>query len=168
MLRQRPVSLLLAFILGSLCLCAAAVPARADEPEFDALTKYIQKNYQAKRVKIPFLGLARFAVKIIRPAGVKSFKLATFKDIQYADSTPGVALNLLMREVLSEDWQPLLRIRAQTGEQMYVYARPVGKDIKVLLASIDKEEAFVAHIKFSPKALAKWMQNPQIMGVSLH
>lgn len=167
MLRQRPALLLLAFILSSLFVCAATVPARADEPEFDALTNYIQKNYQAKRVKVPFLGLARFAVKIIRPAGVKSFKLATFKNLQHTNAAPDTAARWLMREVLPEEWQPLVRVRADTGEEVYVYARPVGKDIKVLLASIDKDEAFVARVRFSPQALAKWMQDPKIMSISL-
>jgi hypothetical protein len=159
-----PFALLLAVLL-----CGAPA-VRADEPEFDALANYIKQNYQAKRVSIPFMWLGRFAVKIIRPAGVKSFKFAMFENVKLergAASDATHPLNLMMREVLSEDWQPLVRVRTREGQQMYVYAREAGKDIKVLIASIDNDEAFVARVKFNPVSLAKWLQDPQIMGVSL-
>jgi hypothetical protein len=166
-IRTIPVALLLLVF----CFAAAPVTARADEPEFDALANYIKQNYQGKRVSIPFLGLGRFLVKVIRPAGVKSFKLAVFENVQLnhssAVSSAKHPLNLMMREVLSPEWQPLIRVRTREGQQMHVYAREAGKDIKLLIASIDNEEAFVARVKFNPQSLAKWMQNPQIMGLSL-
>ena len=169
MLRQNrtsPVALLL--LLFVFCL-AAAPRVQADEPEFDALANYIKQNYQGQRVKIPFLGLGRFLVKVIRPAGVKSFKLIVFEKVRlnHADAAATHPLNLMMREVLDPAWQPLVRVRNRDGQQMYVYAREAGKDIKLLIASIDNEEAFVVRVKFSPQSLAKWMQNPEIMGISL-
>ena len=171
MLRRNRTSsvalLLLLFVFGF----AAAPPARADEPEFDALANYIKQNYQGKKVSIPFLGLGRFFVKIIRPAGVKSFKLAIFENVRLNHTEAATAathpLNLMMRQVLDPAWQPLVRVRNRDGQQMYVYAREAGKDIKLLIASIDNEEAFVVRLKFSPESLAKWMQDPQIMGISL-
>jgi hypothetical protein len=170
MLRHKRTSavalLLILFAFGF----AATPAARADEPEFDALTNYIKQNYQGKRIKIPFLGLGRFFVKIVRPAGVKSFKLAVFENVRLNHSAANAAahpLNLMMREVLDPAWQPLIRVRNREGQQMYVYARETGKDIKLLIASIDNEEAFVLRLKFSPTALAKWLQNPEIMGIPL-
>ena len=159
-----PVALLL---ILTVCLLAVAPPTRADEPEFDALANYIKQNYQAQKVKIPFFFLARLAVKLVRPAGVKSFKFVMFEQVKLANGDAAQPLNQVMREVLAPEWQPLIRVRARDGQQMYVYAREAGKDVKLLIASIDHEQAFVVRVKFSPQALAKWMQNPEIMGVSL-
>lgn len=160
-------SLVTKLLLCLLLLCLAAPAAQAKEPEFDALTKHIKQNYQGRQVKIPFLGLARFAVKIIRPAGVKSFKVAIFENLQPADAAHAPAMSLVMRANLPVDWQPLLRVRSAEGGEVYVYARPAGKDIKLLIASINGPDAFVARVKFSPKSLAKWLQKPEIMGISL-
>lgn len=161
-------SLLIAkLLLGMLLVCLAATPTQANEPEFDALTKHIKQNYQGHQVKIPFLGLARFAVKIIRPAGVKSFKVAIFENLRPRDAAHAPAMSLVMRTNLPDDWQPLLRVRSVEGGEVYVYAKPVGKDIKLLIASINGAEGFVARVKFSPKSLAKWLQKPEIMGISL-
>lgn len=67
---------LVAFIFAAAMLSAASQTARADDPEFDAIAKHLKLRYNAKRIHIPFLGLANFFVKIIKPAGVKSFKVA--------------------------------------------------------------------------------------------
>ncbi|HEX8118412.1 MAG TPA: hypothetical protein VF521_14135, partial [Pyrinomonadaceae bacterium] len=60
-------------------LVFAPVQVRADE--FDAVVRNVRAACGGKRVRIPFLGLASFATRLVRPAGVKSFKLAVFEEV---------------------------------------------------------------------------------------
>src|SRR3982751_485447 len=94
---------LVAFIFAAAVLSAASQTARANDPEFDAITNHLKLHYNAKRVHIPFLGLANFFVKIIKPAGVKSFKVAIFQDLNFVSSETGSELGLVMGGALSAE-----------------------------------------------------------------
>src|SRR5919202_5288900 len=65
-------------------------PARAKGGDFDAVVRNVKVTCGGKRVRIPFLGLASFATKFVRPAGVKSFKLAVFEDLSRAGAPSGL------------------------------------------------------------------------------
>src|SRR5262245_48934882 len=76
-------SILLTIIIALLPI--PALNAQAKGRGFKDVVKHFETNYRAKRTRIPLLGLANFAVKLVRPAGVKGFKLAVFED---QDFTP--------------------------------------------------------------------------------
>lgn len=158
---------LVAFICAVALLSVASQTARAEDPEFDAITQHLKLRYNAKRVHIPFLGLANFFVKIVRPAGVKSFKVAIFEDLNFTSEGPDSELSLVMRNALSPDWQPLVRVRERDGEQVYVYARGEGKNIKLMVITIDHTDAVVARVKIDPQKLSEFIKNPKILGVSV-
>lgn len=160
---------LAALLVTAALITAAAPAARADDPEFDAITTQLKSHFNARRISIPFLGLANFFVKIVRPAGVKSFKVAIFEDLSFApgQSTPS-GVSALMRSALSPEWQPLVRVRSRDGEQLYVYAREAGENIKLMVVNIDQTDAVVARVKLSPKRLAEFLQNPKILGISIN
>lgn len=148
-------------------LCCVYQPARAGDREFDPIVKHIKAQYRAKQRRIPFFGLARFAVKMIRPAGVKSIKVAIFEELSGAPAAGDHALALVIGNSLGANWQPLARVRSKGGEQTYVYARDAGSNIKLLVVSISGSEAVVARVKLNSDALAKWLNNPSVMGFSL-
>jgi hypothetical protein len=141
--------------------------ASAKDREFDAIANHLKSRYRAKRKGIPFMGLARFAVKIVRPAGVKSINVTIFEELQHPGSASQNELQQVMRNALSPEWQPLVRVRARNGEQTCVYATQAGKDIKLMVVVIDRTEAVIVRVKLSPTSLAKWMENPKILGISL-
>ena len=151
----------------SVALSLSPVTARAKDPEFDAITKHLKSQYKAKRRKIPFMGLANFAVKLIHPAGVKSIKVAIFEELDHAPAAGNNELSLVMRNALSADWQPLVRIRARDGDQTYVYARGVGESVNLMVVTIDRDEAVVARVKVNPEKLKAFLDNPKILGISL-
>jgi hypothetical protein len=159
---------LVAIIITATMLVAVPQTARADDAEFDAITKHLKLFYHAKRISIPFLGLANFFVKIVRPAGVKSFKVAIFEGLNFAAGETNTELGLLMRNALSPEWQPLVRIRSRDGEQVYVYARDAGENIKLMVVTIDHSDAVVARVKLSPQRLSEFLNNPKILGVSVN
>jgi hypothetical protein len=162
--RQRYLLYILALVVALSCLPQAA---SAKDPEFDAIAKHIQAQYKARRRKIPFMGLANFAVKLIRPAGVKSIKVAIFEELNHVPAAGSNELSLVMRSALSSEWLPLVRIRSRDGEQIYVYARAAGESIQLMVVSIGRTEAVVARAKVNPQKLKEFLDNPKILGISL-
>lgn len=159
--------LLISFALLLFVFALTAPTANAKDKEFDAIVKHLKTKYQAKKVKIPFLWVARFAVKIVRPAGVKSFDITLFEKLQFSRATLDEEMQSAMRNSLSADWSPILRIRSKEGEQVYMYMREEGKDVKIMFVTIDKDEAAVIRAKFNPDKLAEFINNPKIFGISL-
>jgi hypothetical protein len=141
--------------------------ASAKDAPFDAIARHLKSQYKAKRRKIPLMGLANFAVKIIRPAGIKSIKVAIFQELDHAPAAGDNELNAIMRNALSPDWRPLVRARSREGEQLYVYATDEGKSVKLMVVTIDRDEALVARVKVNPDKLKAFLENPRILGISL-
>jgi len=104
-------------------LIALAVPMRAD---FNAVVQAIESHRDLHRVRIPFLGLARFCVWIVHPKGVHDFQLATFEG--NASNIDGRFIGDLLTRNAGKGFRPLVRAYSKRGqgEWTYIYARPVG------------------------------------------
>ena len=165
MLMRKKIIIALAFL--TLAFTFAAPTADAKGGEYKAVVKHLKTKYQAKKVKIPFVWLARFAVSIVRPAGVESFSVTIFEDLKFSRETLDEEMQTAMRNSFSADWSPILRVRSRTGEQVYMYMREAGKSVKLAVVTIDKEQAAVIRATFSPDKLAEFINNPKIFGISL-
>lgn len=157
----------LARALAALSLAALVyAPATARADDFDAVVRNVRAACGGKRVRIPFLGLAGFATRFVRPAGVKSFKLAVFEDVTRLGDLPG--LGAAIGRSLGPEWRPLVRVRSGRGaEQTHVYVRDAGDDLKLMIVTLDGEQATVIRAKISPEALARFAREPNVLGVSL-
>jgi len=143
-----------------------SAPATARADDFDAVVKNVRAACGGKKVRIPFLGLAGFATKLVRPAGVKSFKLAVFEDVTWAGDLPG--LGAAIGQSLGPEWRPLVRIRnGRRAEQTHVYIREAGDNLKLMIVTLDGQQATVIRAKVNPEALARFARDPKILGVSL-
>ena len=155
-----------AFLLLSL-LCLLPAPARAKEGDFDAVVRNVKAACGGRRVRIPFLGLASFATKVVRPAGVKSFKLAVFEGLEKAGDAAG--LGAAVGRALGPEWRPLLRARSRReGGQAHVYVREAGDDLKLMIVTIDGDQATVIRARVNPEALARFARDPKLLGISLN
>lgn len=151
-------------LILKLALSLAYMPAAADN-EFGALVKHLEKHYNARRTRIPFLGLAGFIVKVVRPAGAKGFKLAVFEDQDFSRAADDTAFETVMGRALGDGWQPFVRVYSRrSGERAYIYAKQSGKDVQLMIATIEAREAVVMQVKLNPDTLAKWMEKPNQMG----
>jgi hypothetical protein len=140
--------------------------AYAKGNDFDAVVRNVRAACGGKKVRIPFLGLAGFATRIVRPAGVKSFKLAVFEDLTPKADASG--LGAAIGQSLGPDWRPLVRVRSGHGaEQTHVYVREAGNDLKLMIVTLDGSQATVIHAKVSPEALARFAREPKVLGISL-
>lgn len=166
--RKLLIHSLVAFVIVAATLSAGSQVALADDPEFDAITQHLKLHYNAKRISIPFMGLARFFVRIVKPAGVQSVKVAIFEDLNSKAGASDLELRDVMRNALSPEWQSLARVRSRDGEQIYVYGRNDGKSMKLMVVTIDRTDAVVARVKIDPKKLSEFLNNPKILGISIN
>lgn len=166
MLAQKKILILLTFLL--LVFTFAAPTANAGGKEYERIVKHLKTKYQAKKVKIPIIWLARFAVRMIRPAGIKSFSITTFENLKFSRETLDAEMQSALKNSFGTDWSPILRVRSREGEQAYMYMREAGSSVKIMLVTIDKNRAAVIRAAFSPDKLADFVNNPKIFGISLN
>ena len=135
--------------------------------EYKAIVSHLKTKYRAKKVKIPFMFLARFAVSVVRPAGVKSFSVTLFEDLKFSRETLDREMQATMRASFDPNWVPIFRVRSRDGQQAYMYMRDAGNSVKIALVTIDQQQAAVIRATFSPERLAEFINNPKIFGISL-
>jgi VWFA-related protein len=160
------------YVARSLILIAALALAHSTayggDDEFKKLVKQVEANYRAKRRSIPFLGVANFFVKIVQPKGVKGFKLAIFEDQDFSPRPGETEFGTVMRGALRSDWQPLVQSSARRGgDRTHVYAKYLGKDIKLLMVAFRPRQAFVVEVKLDPTTLVEWLRRPGGIGEAL-
>jgi len=158
---------LLLVVALSLIVFSAAVPSQAKPSEYDAIVKHLKTKYRAKKINIPFMWLARFAVSVSRPAGVKSFSVTLFKDLQFSYSELDKEMQAAMRNSFGPEWIPAIRVRTRKGQQVYMYMREDRNVVKIAMVTIDKQEAAIIRATFSPDRLADFINNPKILGINL-
>jgi len=151
-------SLMVTLCLG---LWATAGLAASDDP-YGKVVKQIEKDYHAKKTKIPFIGLGNFVLKFWHPAGVKNVKVAVFQDQKLYDET-GRNLDAIVQKAAPSGWHPMLREFSRTDNHWtYVYYSDPQKDTKVLVVTVDRQNAVVAEVKFEPAKLLEFIQNPSL------
>ena len=165
MLLKKKMLTVLALSLLVFSLSPAAI---AKPTEYDLVIRHLRTKYKAKKVGIPFMSLARAIVAIAHPAGVKAFKITVFKGLQFSRENLDREMQTALRETFGPEWEPILRVRSREGEQVYMYMRESGQDVKINLVTIDKENAAVIRATFDPDKLIEFMNNPRIFGISLN
>ena len=163
--------LLTRFTLTVVLVTLAPVASLAGDESFSKVVKHIKSNYRAKQQG--FFGammIARFAVKMIKPAGVKNFKLVLLRDLDYAEapSPSNGHFHQFIQEKIDPRWNPLIQYSSPREKQWtYAFISQEKDDVKVLVVTLQRTDAVVFQTKFSPAKLVEFMNNPQIMGISL-
>lgn len=165
MIKRKAIFVALTLFLFSSVITVST--ASAQKKEFTAIASHLTSNYQAKKVNIPFMFLARFAVSIVRPTGVKSFNVTLFKDLKFSKESIDVEMQHAMRQSFGAEWSSVFHVRSRDGQQAYVYMREQGKNIQLAVVTVDKEQAAVIRATFSPEKLADFINDPKIFGISL-
>lgn len=144
-------------LLASVLVVPVSV-ARAADAEFDAVVRHIETTYHARRNDPGGMWLARLAVKFAQPKGVKGFKIAMFEDLSGPATDP--KLGEIVRKSLDASWRPVVRASSRIDrDQTYVYIRPSGDDIELLIVAVDDEEATVIKAKVSPDSIGHWIKD---------
>jgi len=156
-------------IIAAIFISLAAGSASAGDNSFSSIVRHIKSNYRARQQG--FFGammLARFAVKIVRPAGVKNFKMAYLKNLDFSDQPGRTEFQAAARNVISSEWQPLVQYNSiKQNQYTHVYYTQEKDHVKLLVVTLQKDEAIIVQTKFSPDKLSKFIDDPRIMGISL-
>ena len=87
-------------------------------------------------------------------------KAAIFEDQHLDSNVADTKLNEIVLAAARAGWQPVVRsFSRHTGECAYVYMQSAGKDVKMLVVSIEPDEATVVQLKFNADKLAKFLDD---------
>lgn len=160
-------SILIASLLLTAAFAFGPTAASGKPSEYDSIVSHLKTKYRAKKVKVPFMWLARFAVSVVRPAGVKSFSVTLFEDLKFSRETLDREMQDALKHSFTPEWSSIFRVRSREGQQAYMYMRESGKSVKIALVTIDKNRAAIIRATFIPEKLAEFMNDPKIFGISL-
>ncbi|HSE97479.1 MAG TPA: hypothetical protein VLD57_04360 [Blastocatellia bacterium] len=166
-----PKRFLIPVLLAALILPFTAASTQADDRSFSSVVKYIQKNYNGKRQgTFGAISFGRFLVKLIKPAGVKNFKVVMFKSVDFSHirDREEAEFNQFMQSAVTPEWMPLVQYASRRSRQWtYVYTAEEGSDMKFLVVTMQQKQAFVVQVRFSPEKLIAFIDEPRILGISL-
>jgi hypothetical protein len=145
-------------------LAIVSLSLSAFDRDFDSLVHNMESEYGTKRLYIPFMGFANFVVRIARPAGTSDFKLAIF---EHVDANRHPSPEHLDATVIPQGWKPFIRVHSnKSGERIRIYARQSHRDHELLITTFERDEAVVIRMRVNAEQLAKWVNNPVMMGRS--
>lgn len=141
--------------------CVALSFSRVDTvqaDDFGRIVHHIEASYHVHRNHRFLMGCVGLAVRFWHVGGVKSLKLAIFED-QHLDGAIGDSeLDAIVQRASRSGWQPMVRSYSRhSAEHTYVYAQPAGKDLKLLVVSVESNEAEVIQVKVDPAKLEKFL-----------
>src|SRR5688572_2543948 len=147
-------------LLVSLLVLAVSLPLHAD---FAAVARAIDRKSGVKRIWIPLLGLARFAVRVVEPKGVNDFQLATFEGTDNVDPRE---LQQLLREKLGKGFQPLVQVWSRKSgkkEWSFIYARPHPNSdrIELVILAHDDEDTTLVRVDVNADIVARELGEPR-------
>ena len=135
---------------------------------FADVARALDAQRGVKKIWIPFLGVARFAVRMVHPEGVRDFQLAVF---QGADRLDPKALQQLMRDKIGAGFQPLVQVRSKkSGEWSFIYARPhTGNRVELVILAHDDEDTALVRVDIDADVLARELDSPRgVLHIARH
>jgi hypothetical protein len=128
--------------------------------DFGNIVRYIESQYHVHR-NYPFLmGLAGLAARTWPGTGVKDVKIALFEDQHLLQTASDRELDELVQAAGNSGWQPLVKsFSRRSGDHSYIYAKPEGKYLTLLIVNVESSEAEVVQVKIDPKQLEAFIND---------
>ncbi len=143
--------------LSGLLLAPAA--GRAGDREFHAIVERIQAHYHKRPMR--FMGLLSFIANRVQPEGIRNIRLAIFEGLDSSRHPAAPDLDTFMQGIAGAEFRPFVRVRSRRdGEQTFVYAKGSGRDLELLVVTLDQDEACVVKMKVDPEGIRQWVDNP--------
>lgn len=149
-------------VVVAACLLSAASTWAADR-EFTDVVRVISDEFHTRPTSIPLLGLVNVFAAAVHPAGAKHIDLAIFENLNSHDRE-GRNLPESILNAVGRSWKPFVQVRSHRNgreETVLVYMRQEGKDWKLLVTAVEREEATVVQLRLNTDALARWMASPE-------
>ena len=149
-------------VLAAACLLVA-VPSKAADREFTEVVHVISDEFHTKPTSIPMFGLVNLVTAAVHPAGTRHIDLAIFEHLSNRDRE-GRNLPESILNAVGRSWKPFVQVRSHKNgheETVLVYMRQEGKEWKLLVTAIERDEATVVQLLLNADALARWMASPE-------
>ena len=153
------------FTFACLVVAAFLMPAQSAfaRDDFGRIVHHIEVNYHVHRQHRWVMGLAGFTVKFWHIAGVKSLKGAIFENQPFVNAASDTRFDEVVRAAMDSGWQPMVQSwDRHSGERTYIYAQEVpskkGSDMKLLVVSLESNEAVVLQVKVDPRKLNDFIE----------
>ncbi len=137
-------------LLAVLTLWYLPLPVVAGD--FDWLVREFSRESGAKQVHVPFFGLARFVVAVGHPAGATDMKVAMFE----RGDLESLRFSTLTDSTVGSSWKPMIRVR-QRNESTNIYVRDEGKNLNILITSLDNADATFVQVRLNPRELIRFV-----------
>ena len=151
---MRPLGMMIAALL-----CCGG--AQAADRGFKEIVQAISDEYGTRPTHIPLFGLVKAVTGVERQAGAKNLDVAIFEDLPAPRTGRDLAVRL--KEIAGHAWKPFVDVRSRKSgdeETTLVFLRADGKDIELLVATIERTEATVVKLSLNEKGLRRWLSDP--------
>jgi hypothetical protein len=142
-------------------LCSA--PAQAADREFTEVVRVISDEFHTRPTSIPMFGLVNVFTAAIHPAGTRHIDLAVFEHLSSHDREGRNLAESIINSV-GRSWKPFVQVRSRKNgheETVLVYMRQEGKEWKLLVTAVERDEATVVQLLLNADALARWIASPE-------
>ena len=93
--------------------------------------------------------------------------MTIYRNLKFSPDSLDLEMRNVMKDAFDSEWSPILRVISRDGQQVYMNMREYKKQVKVLLVTIERDEAVVVRARFDPDKLAEFIENPRIFGIEL-
>lgn len=126
---------------------AAGLAAGCASSAFQSTAREIGRLPEAKRVRVPFVGVARVVSNVA--GGPEGLRLAVFET---SGSPAAAPLGEVLARHAGPGWQRLLRARSK-GEDVVILARPEGRRTRLLLLAQEPREVVLIEVAIDLEGL---------------
>lgn len=153
-----------------LCLVLAPVTGlHAGDPAFGEFVKNLERDFNIRRTHIPMFWLAKGIVRIASPTGVSRLDLAIFEDQNFDRLAQAGDLKRRLDGMLGEGWRPFVEVDSRAaGERTFLYMRPRGRDVELMVFTMERNEAVAVLLRLNPDTLARAMDDPHSFAMSIN
>lgn len=140
-----------------------APAASAVDRDFKEIVQAFSEEFRKPPTRIPMFGLANFVTFIARPAGVRHIDLAVFEGVD-GRGVMDQKLRGTIERAVGRGWKPFVTVTSRRGghpETVLVYMKPEGRDCRLLVTSIEANEATVVQLRLNPEGLERWIAAPR-------
>ncbi len=145
---MKPLYIGCAMILAGLLL----LPTHAVANEFDAAVADLENAAHVRHTHIPLMGLVSFGARIYTHGSVHGLHVADLENV--GDNLSQERFRLLMEARFSDGWSRMIQEQDfESHELTLIYTRPAGKQMEMMIASLEPNEISLVNLKVDPKAM---------------
>lgn len=162
-MKRNNINFATAVFLCSVLLWLGAGEACADD--FGRIVEHIEARYHVHRQHRFALAFAGMVVKFWHVGGVRHFKAAVFEDQRFIQTASDAKFDEIVQSATHSGYQPLVQSYSRrSGEHTFIYARSEGKNLKLLIVSLEPDEAAVIQVTLDPDKLNQVLNDPHQFG----